>query len=397
MHMHLPRSMIRRIGSGARRGGSRIRRLAMTMLNAALAVLSISISISIFSRAQRQRQREREGSSSSLFSLSSLCSSSSSSSSSIPPTSQGTYSEIEQAPTQQQRIPTPSKRPGSPPTAIPACVCERHERPTVTLDDAPKSTHSGQDGAGNSARTVKKKKFGTGRDEQKRPSFRETHAWRAPQRQIDKELVVNHQPTRLSRQETRPVTARTPPNATPPREEDRVVRLYEALNAAPSGHERPGTPAHTTPAAKFSTGATASESPRLSSKRQKRRKADVFGCGKLTAGQLYGIALAELRKTRLELTLTLQERSETNANVEKAETSVRSLRSLCERGDMAVKAVKAVHKHRIEHHLRQKKKSRAKVGKLGRKIQRLRSEEKVRMRAVGLDLIFPFRFRAKKY
>ncbi|MCJ1462167.1 hypothetical protein MMC07_000767 [Pseudocyphellaria aurata] len=89
--------------------------------------------------------------------------------------------------------------------------------------------------------------------------------------------------------------------------------------------------------------------------------------------------MAELRETRRELTSMLRERSEANTKFEKAETSLRSLRSLCEREN---EAGRAVYQHRIEQHLRQKKKNGSKVGKLGRRIQRLRSEEKVRMQAV---------------
>ncbi|MCJ1462166.1 hypothetical protein MMC07_000766 [Pseudocyphellaria aurata] len=201
----------------------------MSILNAGMAGLSIS----------SREQRLEEGTASSA---------SSSSGSSPREMPQGTRGETEHAPTQPISI--PSRRPRFHPAVIPAWRSERHERRAPTLGDAPESSTSAQEGPRNSAHTVEKQ-HGTGRDA-KRPSVREHHVWR-----------VNHRTTPLSRQETRPVAAPTPPKATPPRVKDRAVRSPEAREPAHSGQERPYTTAYTTPAAKLSEGATSSESPRL--------------------------------------------------------------------------------------------------------------------------------------
>lgn len=56
-----------------------------------------------------------------------------------------------------------------------------------------------------------------------------------------------------------------------------------------------------------------------------------MGGGKLSVGQTYETAVAKLCNMRSELTLMLQKRSETNAEVKKAETSVSCFKSLAKK------------------------------------------------------------------
>lgn len=164
-----------------------------------------------------------------------------------------------------------------------------------------------------------------------------------------------------------------------------MVKVHEAPKPGLSRLERPAT------AAKSSKSIPSSASPGVNGMMQNYCDADVLGGGKLSAGHIYENAVAKLCNTRRQLALKLQERSEVDTKAKKAETSVRAFRSIAKKRNVPAKTLD-MHSCKIKDSLRAQKACKSKLARIGRKIHRLRLEEKRQECAVGLDLGFPVSF-----
>ncbi|MCJ1268840.1 hypothetical protein MMC22_008728 [Lobaria immixta] len=197
-------------------------------------------------------------------------------------------------------------------------------------------------------------------------SIPEKLALQAWQRFTHRQGSPDPRPGRLSEQESQPIAARIATKPRPARQDDHLVKLHGVPKPVAL---RPAT------AAKSSKSIPSSASPRVDGMLQNYCKADVLEGGTLSAGQIYENAVAKLRNTRRQLALKLQERSEADIKARKAETSVRALRSIAKKGNVAAK-IFYMRNSKFKDFLQAQKACKAKLAGMGRKIQRLRLEEK---------------------
>lgn len=353
----------------------------MSMFTAALAVLSRS--------SVREAQEQREASAS--FSPSR----SSTTAEMLPrqtqtqqPVSQETDGATSHTPI--KLVLAPSQPPECPPVACPASprlLANRRVLPVGTLDIAPNVVLSRQRRSGTTAHTITHNIAAS--DTIIPFPGRENLALQPRESNTDQHMLPVRQPRRPLRQETGPIASRIPPKSTPARQGDHVMKPHKGPKSVPSWQERRATACHTTLAVEPAKRTSSIVIPRPGGRLQGCCKAHGSRGGEFSKGQNYETALAELRNTRRELSLMRQKRSETSAEVKKAEASVRAFRSIAKTKKVKLKLF---YKSEALHNQIIGEACLAKLFGMGRRIHRLRSKEKGQMRAVGVDFVLPVSF-----
>ena len=284
-------------------------------------------------------------------------------------------------------VPTPSGRPESHPVGRPASprrLPGRQPLPVATVDYASKLALPRLRCPGTTTHTMV---TNITRRDTSTHSVPRNSALLLWQRSAHGQAPPGHQPRPSSQRDALPIATHILPISTAAQQQDPVVKPREALKPIPSRRERSTVAAHTTSAAESSKSPTSSASPYLDSSLQKYCKAGDSGGGKPSADQIYEIAVAELHNTRRELTLILQERSTANAMATKAETSVRTIRSILKK-----RTVNPNMRYRcqIKEYLVVQSAYKAMLARINHTVQLLRLEARRQMCAVGFCGHFRF-------